>query len=79
MKLISIYLGNSERERAMRFTGGTGNNEKDEDDGENEDQPHSSNINQDEAVDPDEADERAYKEELARLVKKEEDIAPEKA
>jgi hypothetical protein len=35
--------------------------------------------NKDEAVDPDEADERNYREELARIVKKEEDTAPEKA
>ena len=38
-----------------------------------------SNKNQDETIDPDEADERAYKEQLARDVKKEEDVAPEKA
>jgi len=80
MKMISIYLGNSERERAMRFTGGTGNNEKDnEDDEDDEDKPQNSNKNQDETIDPDEADERAYKEVLAREVKKEEDTAPEKA
>ena len=35
--------------------------------------------NQDEVIDPDEADERNYREELARTVKKEEDTAPEKA
>ena len=80
MKMISIYLGNSERERAMRFTGGAGNNDKDnEDDEDDEEKPPNSNKNQDESIDPDEADERQWKEELARLVKKEEDTAPEKA
>ena len=46
MKIISIYLGNSERERAMRFTGGNTNNEKDnEDEIEDEDQIYSPNRN----------------------------------
>jgi hypothetical protein len=39
------------------------NNEKDnEDDEDDEDKPQNSNKNQDETIDPDEADERAYKE-----------------
>jgi hypothetical protein len=46
MKMISIYLGNSERERAMRFAGGTGNNDNNvEDDDDNEDKPNASNKN----------------------------------
>jgi hypothetical protein len=61
----------------MRFSGNAANDDKDIDN--DDDENVSFDRNQDESIDPDEADERAYREELARIVKKEEDSAPEKA